>query len=117
MHPSIVNLPFLCSKQQPSSALTVKFASLHVDTNSSALLRQNKKQIPSVVEDYIISATFQGIKLMLTKIVNVIVPDIVKFSLYFLRVFGYQFQTAFDSSLSHKFICKTTVQFNASNTP
>jgi hypothetical protein len=42
-HPSIVSLPLRCSKQQPSSALTVKFANLQVERNSSALLGKNEK--------------------------------------------------------------------------
>lgn len=42
IQPSIVSLPLLCSRQQPSSALTVKLASLHVDKNSSALLNHNE---------------------------------------------------------------------------
>lgn len=41
IQPSIVSLPLLCSRQQPSSALTVKLASLHVDNNSSALLNHH----------------------------------------------------------------------------
>lgn len=45
MHPSIVSLPLLCSKQQPSSAFTVKFATLQVDRNSSALLKDKEKGI------------------------------------------------------------------------
>lgn len=58
MHPSTVSFPLLWSKQQPSSVLTVKLASLHVDMNSNALFRKKEhtciqwqvKTVPNIRE-------------------------------------------------------------------
>lgn len=49
IQPSIVSLPPLCRRQQPSSALTVRLASLHVAKNSRALWRHSKTTLFKIV--------------------------------------------------------------------
>jgi len=59
--PSIVSLPLRCSKQQPSSALTVKFDNLQLERNSNALLRQNEKNTyQNDAKDEIYGGNLQG---------------------------------------------------------